>query len=145
VDNHTYAIVDTSAGACLAPESFPTTAAAIGRAIAWMKRITNGNVLAAVEGTSSYGGGLSRALRTAGIPVAEVKPRHRQARAGAGKSDPIDAVEAARQVLHQDVEPNKADGGNLPSGQNQMIPRINPRGRLDMIPGVLVWILTALR
>jgi hypothetical protein len=99
-----YAIVDTSTGACLATGTFPTTAAAIGRAIAWMQRTTNGNVLAAVEGTSSYGAGLSRALRTAGIPVAEVKPPRRQARAGVGKSDPIDAVEAARQVLHRDVD-----------------------------------------
>ena len=101
---HTYAIVDTATGACLATESFPTTAAGIDRAITWMKRTTNGNVLAAVEGTSSYGAGLSRALKAAGIPVAEVKPPHRQARAGVGKSDPIDAVEAARQVLHRDVE-----------------------------------------
>ena len=101
---HTYAIVDTATGACLATESFPTTAAAIGRAIGWMKRNTNGNVLAAVEGTSSYGAGLSCALKSAGIPVAEVKPPHRQARAGVGKSDPIDAVEAARQVLHRDVD-----------------------------------------
>lgn len=57
--------------------SFPTTAAGIGQAIAWMKRTTNGNVLAAIEGTSSYGAGPSRALRTAGTP--EVKPPGRQA------------------------------------------------------------------
>ena len=78
---HTYAIVDTSTGVCTATESFPTTAAAIGRAIAWMKRNTNGNVLAAIEGTSSYGAGLTRALKTAGIPVAEVRPPRREARA----------------------------------------------------------------
>ncbi|MBT2514679.1 IS110 family transposase [Arthrobacter sp. ISL-30] len=101
---HTYAIVDTSTGACLVSESFPTTAAGIQRAIAWAKRNSNGTVLAAVEGTSSYGAGLTRALKTAGIPVAEVKPPGRQARAGVGKSDPIDAVEAARQVLHRDVD-----------------------------------------
>jgi len=71
---HTYAVVDTSTGACTATEAFPTTAAGISRAIAWMKRNTNGNVLAAIEGTSSYGAGLTRALKTAGIPVAEVKP-----------------------------------------------------------------------
>lgn len=59
--------------------SFPNTATGIGQAIAWMKRTTNGNVLAAIEGTSSYGAGPSRALRTAGIPVAEVKPPGRQA------------------------------------------------------------------
>jgi transposase len=46
---HTYAIVDTSSGACTATESFPTTAAAIRRAIAWMKRNTDGNVLAAID------------------------------------------------------------------------------------------------
>jgi transposase len=101
---HTYAIVDTATGACLATGTFPTTAAGIRRAIDWMQRNKNGNVLAAVEGTSSYGAGLSRALRTAGIPVAEVKPPRRQARAGVGQSDPIDAVEAARQVLHRDVD-----------------------------------------
>ncbi|WP_146072394.1 transposase [Arthrobacter sp. Y81] len=82
-------------------------ASAISRAIAWTKRNTNANVLAAVEGTSSYGAGLSRALRTSGIPVAEVKPPHRQARAGVGKSDPIDAVEAARQVLHRRRGPSR--------------------------------------
>jgi transposase len=101
---HTYAIVDTSSGACTATESFPTTAAVIRRAIAWMKRNTDGNVLAAIEGTSSYGAGLTRALKTAGIPVAEVKPPRWEARAGVGKSDPIDALEAARQVLHRQAD-----------------------------------------
>lgn len=69
-----------------------------------MNRETHGNVPAAIEGTSSYAARLSRALRTAGIPVAEVKPPHRQVRAAVGKSDPIDAWEAARQVLHRDVD-----------------------------------------
>jgi transposase len=101
---HTYAIVDTATGACTATESFPATAAATGRAIAWISRNTDGNALAAVEGTSSYGAGLTRALKAAGIEVAEVKPPRRQARAGVGKSDPIDALEAARQVLHRSAE-----------------------------------------
>ncbi|MDQ0076324.1 IS110 family transposase [Arthrobacter oryzae] len=101
---HTYAVVDTSTGACTATEPFPTTAAGIRRAIAWMRRNTNGNMLAAVEGTSSYGAGLARALKAAGIAVAEVKPPGRQARAGLGKSDPIDAVEAARQVMYREVD-----------------------------------------
>lgn len=75
---HTYAIVDTSTGVCTGTESFPTTATAIRRAIAWMKRNTNGKVLAAIEVTSSCGAGLTRALKLAGIPVAEVKPPRRK-------------------------------------------------------------------
>lgn len=102
--SHTYALTDTTTGACTATEAFPTTAAGIQRAIAWIIRNTTGRVLAAVEGTSSYGAGLNRALQAAGICVAEVKPPRRQARAGVGKSDPIDALEAARQVLHRPAE-----------------------------------------
>ena len=50
---------------------------------------------AGVEGTSSYGAGLARHLRAAGIAVAEVeRPKRRHLRRN-GKSDPKDA-EAAR-------------------------------------------------
>ena len=51
---HTYAIVDTPPGVCTATESFLNTASAIRPAIARMKWNTDGNVLAAIEGTSSY-------------------------------------------------------------------------------------------
>lgn len=56
------------------------------------------NVLAAVEGTSSYGAGVTAALGAAGIEVTEARPvgRHRDR---AGKSDVIDAELAARSVL----------------------------------------------
>jgi len=52
-----------------------------------------------VEGTGSYGAGLARFLARAGVAVIEVDRHNRQARRRQGKSDPIDAVEAARAAL----------------------------------------------
>src|SRR5205823_6153046 len=52
-----------------------------------------------VEGTGSYGAGLARYLRAAGVAVVEVDRPNRQARRRAGKSDPLDAIEAARAAL----------------------------------------------
>lgn len=70
------------------------------RAITWIRRRTGGErVLAAVEGTSSYGARLTQALLAAGIDFGEVRPPARSSRALTGKSDPIDAEAAARSVL----------------------------------------------
>lgn len=52
-----------------------------------------------IEGTSSYGAGLSRAATAAGIEVREVNRPDRTERRRRGKSDPIDAYQAARAVL----------------------------------------------
>ncbi len=53
-----------------------------------------------VEGTGSYGMGLARFLRRHGELVIEVtRPPRRGERRASGKSDPIDAEHAARQVL----------------------------------------------
>jgi len=52
-----------------------------------------------VEGTGAYGAGLARFLGKEGIAVIEVDRPNGQARRTQGKSDPADAVEAARAVL----------------------------------------------
>ena len=52
-----------------------------------------------VEGTGAYGAGLSRFLQAAGVTVIEVDRPNRQVRRRVGKSDPIDAIEAARAVV----------------------------------------------
>src|SRR3712207_4530151 len=65
-----------------------------------------------VEGTSSYGAGLSRHLKAAGVSVVEVeRPKRRHLRRK-GKSDPIDAEAAARAVLAGEAlgEPKSGDG-----------------------------------
>lgn len=55
--------------------------------------------IAGVEGTSSYGAGLTRTLLAAGIEVAEVCRPDQAARRRHGKSDPLDAYTAARTAL----------------------------------------------
>jgi transposase len=52
-----------------------------------------------VEGTGSYGAGLSKFLARAGISVVEVNRPNREERRRSGKSDPLDAIETARAAL----------------------------------------------
>lgn len=52
-----------------------------------------------VEGTGSYGAGLTRTLTAAGVSVVEVARQDRRARRLRGKSDPLDAHQAAVTVL----------------------------------------------
>jgi transposase len=65
-----------------------------------------------VEGTGSFGAGLSRFLRSRGVRVVEVNRTSRQHRRRHGKYDAADAEAAARAVLSGDAtgEPKAADG-----------------------------------
>jgi transposase len=61
---------------------------------------THGTLRAwAIEGTGSYGAGLARFLTEAGERVIELDRPKRSHRRGGAKSDPIDAVRAAREAL----------------------------------------------
>ncbi len=85
-------------GGLLGVEEFATNAGGHRRLLAWLESF--GDVVrVGVEGTGSYGVGLSRALRSAGVVVVEVDRPNRLVRRRQGKSDPVDAVEAARAVL----------------------------------------------
>lgn len=55
-----------------------------------------------VEGTASYGAGLTRALTAAGLEVVEVTRAVKSTRRLKGKSDPLDAYSAARTALTGD-------------------------------------------
>ncbi|MGB8436583.1 MAG: IS110 family transposase [Burkholderiales bacterium] len=59
---------------------------------------------AGVEGTGSYGSGLTRFLEGRGITVIEVNRPDRSRRRSRGKSDPTDAEGAARAVLADDAK-----------------------------------------
>lgn len=50
---HTYAVVGAATGAVIDTASFPTTVTGTARAIAWIERRSDGQQLAAVEGTGS--------------------------------------------------------------------------------------------
>lgn len=101
---HTYAVLDAGTGRRLDAATFPTTANGLSRALAWIRRRANGRVLLAIEGASSYGSNLRRALIAAGIDVCDVRPPKREARAGRGKSDELDAIAAARTALASEAE-----------------------------------------
>jgi transposase len=85
-------------GGLLAVAEFPATSGGHRRLLDWLAGF--GPVRrVGVEGTGSYGAGLARYLRAAGVEVVEVDRPNRQARRRAGKSDPLDAIEAARAAL----------------------------------------------
>jgi transposase len=85
-------------GGLLGVAEFPTTSAGHRALLGWLSGF--GPVArAGVEGTGSYGAGVARFLRAAGVEVVEVDRPNRQARRRAGKSDPLDAIEAARAAL----------------------------------------------
>jgi transposase len=93
-DTHVVAALDW-VGGLLGVESFPVSAAGYTALLRWLRR--QGTVsLVGVEGTGSYGAGLTRYLAAAGIRVVEVNHSDRQSRRLSGKSDPLDAISAAR-------------------------------------------------
>jgi transposase len=97
LDVHVAAALDPIGGV-LGVESFVTTPKGYTALLEWMT--TFGTISkVGVEGTGAYGAGLGRFLARAGVEVVEVDPPNRQMRRTKGKSDPADAVEAARAVL----------------------------------------------
>lgn len=97
LDTHVAAVVDDNGG-LLGVESFPTTTAGLGELFRWLASF--GTVeRVGVEGTGAYGAGLARHLRSRGVEVIEADRPNRQVRQRLGKSDTIDAVEAARGAL----------------------------------------------
>ncbi len=96
-DVHVAAALDDR-GALLGTAEFDTTARGYRDLLAWLADF--GDVgLVGVEGTGTYGAGLTRHLHEAGVEVIEVDRPNRQRRRRAGKSDTTDAVSAARAAL----------------------------------------------
>jgi transposase len=97
LDVHVAAALDPLGG-LLGSEPFPTTPAGYAALLSWLESF--GQVTkVGIEGTGSYGAGLSKFLRRAGVEIIEVDRPNRAARRRSGKSDPLDAVEAARAAL----------------------------------------------
>jgi transposase len=87
----------------IATTQVSNTSAGFAELVTWTRAHAPGPaVMAGVEGTRSYGRGLTAALAAAGITVVEVEqPKRRDRRKG--KSDPIDAHVAALAVLRTDT------------------------------------------
>ena len=109
-DLHVAAVVDTD-GVVLGTESFSTTRAGYRAMVRWMR--TFGDVRkVGVEGTGSYGAGITRHLTEAGIEVLEVDRPDRADRRRRGKSDTLDAEAAALAALagRRTSIPKRKDG-----------------------------------
>ena len=99
-------------GGVLGVAEFPTTSAGHKGLLDWLESF--GEVVSVgVEGTGSYGTGLARFLRGAGVQVLEVDRPNRQSRRRTGKSDPADAVEAARACSGRAQGAGKSRDGNV--------------------------------
>ncbi len=85
-------------GGLLGVESFEAAPVGNDKLVCWLSSFAT-IARVGVEGTGSYGVGLARFLRAGGVDVVEVDHPNRQARRRTGKSDPADAVEAARAAL----------------------------------------------
>ncbi|MDP8961170.1 MAG: transposase [Actinomycetota bacterium] len=96
-DTHVAAALD-GLGRLLGTASFPTTRNGYRRLLTWLQ--SHGDIAAVgVEGCGSWGAGLARHLETRGVEVIEVNRPNRQDRRRRGKSNTIDAEQAARAVL----------------------------------------------
>ena len=94
LDVHVAAALDER-GTLLGVESFATTESGYKKLMGWLSDF--GPVeLVGVEGTGSYGAGLTRHLQAQRVRVVEVDRPNRQRRRRKGKSDPQDAISAAR-------------------------------------------------
>lgn len=99
-DRITVAVVCSRTQGEIASKVFATTARGYGQAVRWAKEYTVDDRRAwSIESTGSYGAGLAAALAVKGEFVIEFDhPSTRPSKDGA-KSDSLDAVRAAREIL----------------------------------------------
>ena len=107
---HVAAALD-AAGRLLATAEFDAAPHGYGELAGWLQ--SWGAVCrVGVEGTGSYGAGLTRHLAAAGVEVVEVNRPNRQTRRRRGKTDTVDAEAAARAALSGEAAavPKSGDG-----------------------------------
>jgi transposase len=110
LDTHTAAVID-SIGRVLGTQQFPATPAGYSALLAWMRGFGPLRRIG-IEGTGAYGAGFTRRLRDEHLEVIEVDRPDRKTRRFQGKSDPIDAIAAAKTALagERTGTPKQRDG-----------------------------------
>ena len=99
-DSHALAVVRVVSGAVVFESTVVANSDGYAQALKLVDRHAPGRRAFAVEGTGSFGAGLTRFLANRGERVLEVGRLRRQ-RCSGGKTDALDAVRAARSVLTQ--------------------------------------------
>jgi transposase len=101
VDTHTAAVVTAATGAVLTQVTVAATPAGYQQLLQ-VAAGQPGQRVWAVEGTGGYGAGLTRFLHGHAERVVELDRPKRAARRHGAKSDPLDAIRAAREALGRD-------------------------------------------
>jgi len=109
-DLHALAVVHVLSGAVVFEATVAANSEGYGQALKLVDAHALGRRAFAVEGTGSFGAGLTRFLSGRGERVLEVGRLRRERRSG-GKTDALDAVRAARSVLAEDQPATPRAGG----------------------------------
>jgi transposase len=109
-DTHALAIVDVRTGGIVVETSVAASSSGYVRAWQLATEHAPGRRAFAIEGTGSFGAGLTRFLAKHDERVLEVGRLRRERRSG-GKTDALDAVRAARSVLAQTQSAKPRAGG----------------------------------
>src|SRR4030095_11141562 len=96
-DRHVAAVLDQN-GRLLATQEFPASTRGYVALVTWAERFGPVQRIG-IEGTGTYGAGLTRFVCAYGLEAVEVNRPDRSLRRRHGKSDPIDAQAAARATL----------------------------------------------
>jgi transposase len=109
-DSHALAVVHVVSGAVVFESVIDANSDGYAQALSLVDEQAPGRRVFAIEGTGSYGAGLTRFLTREGERVLEVSRLRRERRSG-GKTDALDAVRAARSVLGQERPSTPRAGG----------------------------------
>ena len=109
-DLHALAVVHVPSGAAVFETAVSASSDGYAQALKLVDAYASGRRAFAIEGTGSFGAGLTRFLTGRGERVLEVGRLRRERRSG-GKTDALDAVRAARSVLTQERPATPRAGG----------------------------------
>ena len=129
-DSHALAVVHVVSGAVVFESVIDANSDGYAQALNLVDERAPGRRVFAIEGTGSYGAGLTRFLTREGERVLEVSRLRRERRSG-GKTDALDAVRAARSVLGQERPSTPRAGGERQALQALVAARegaVNARG-----------------
>jgi transposase len=146
VDTHAdihVAVAKDTFGRRVDTTSVATTPAGYAELLGWAQRL--GEVDAwGIEGTGSFGAGLTRFLRRHGQVVVEVNRPDRSARRRRGKSDPLDAEAAARAVQAREGSIPKATDGRVEMIRSLRVARASAiKARTQAINALKALLVTA--
>jgi transposase len=109
-DRHALAVVEVRSGGVVFEASVAANGEGYARVLGLAERHAPGRRAFAVEGTGSFGAGLTRFLASRRESVLEVG-RLRRERGSGGKTDALDAIRAARSVLGETRPAQPRAGG----------------------------------